>query len=147
MTVRVERAEKGDITRFASMEREVGTREFIVPYEPEVHQERFADPDIVYLRIVNDRELAGFFILAIDPDGHSVEFRRVVVKSKGRGVGQSAIPAMEDYCASQLRRTRIWLDVFAHNARGRHIYEKLGYRRYSERDLEGKLLLLYEKQV
>jgi RimJ/RimL family protein N-acetyltransferase len=44
-------------------------------------------------------------------------------------------------------RRRIWLDVFEHNARGRHVYEKLGYRRFDSGELDGKPLLLYEKQL
>lgn len=147
MAVQVETAEERDLPKFAAMEQGIDTREFIVPHELQVHRERFGDPDIIYLRIVNGGELAGFFILVRDPDGHSIEFRRIVVASKGRGIGQEAIAEMEEYCRSRLRRTRIWLDVFEHNARGRHIYEKLHYRRFGRSDLDGEPLLLYEKQL
>lgn len=145
--VRVERADRGDIPRFVDMEQEEGTREFIAPYGSDVHHERFTDPDTIYLRIVNDEELAGFFLLALDSDGRSIEFRRIVVASKGCGIGQNAIPVMEEYCRSSLGRIRIWLDVFEDNVRGRHVYEKLGYTRYGESELEGKRLLLYEKEI
>ena len=83
----------------------------------------------------------------LDSEPNSVEFRRVVVSDKGKGVGQSAITAMEQFCRTQLQRTRIWLDVFEYNNRGRHIYEKLGYERYGESDHEGRRLLLYQKKL
>ena len=100
------------------------------------------------IRIMEKGQFAGFIILALDPDGKSVEFRRIVVSAKGRGVGQTAISEMEKFCKSELRRERVWLDVFEYNRRGRHIYEKLGYRQYGSIAHEsGKLLLLYEKDL
>ncbi|MBW4654372.1 MAG: hypothetical protein KME20_15250 [Kaiparowitsia implicata GSE-PSE-MK54-09C] len=58
-----------------------------------------------------------------------------------------AIAAMEDFCQAQLRRTRIWLDVFESNSRGRHMYEKLGYERCGESNHESGMLLLYQKRI
>lgn len=143
----MESADESDLATFARMDKEPGTREFIISYELEDHARSFADPAIVYLRILADHRLAGYFILVPEPDRRSVEFRRIVVTSKGRGIGQQAIGAMERYCRDTLQRKRIWLDVFDHNSRGRHIYEKLGYRRFDSRTLEGRPLLLYEKQL
>lgn len=147
MKVQVEKAVEKDLPLFADMEQQPGTLEFIVPYSLEGHLRGFADPHVVYLRISCDREIAGFFILELDSDGCSVEFKRIVVAARGRGIGQAAIARMEHYCRNVLGRERIWLDVFAHNTRGRHIYEKLGYSRFSESVLNGKPLLLYEKRL
>jgi len=143
----LERASVEDAALFAALEQAPDTREFILPYSPSEHVQKMLDPHLMYLRILKDGELAGFFILARDPDASSVEFRRIVVSAKGRGVGQSAISAMERFCREELHRTRIWLDVFEHNIRGRHIYEKLGYKRFGESDHEGGRLWLYEKNL
>jgi RimJ/RimL family protein N-acetyltransferase len=105
------------------------------------------DPGLVYLRIIADDKLKGFVMLALDPDQSSVEFRRIVVSTKGLGIGQSAIAKMEEFCRVELGRSRIWLDVFEYNHRGRHIYEKLGYRRFGESVIDGNVLLLYEKTL
>ena len=70
-----------------------------------------------------------------------------MVGAKGAGTGQGAIRAMEAYCSNQLRRERIWLDVFASNSRGRHVYRKLGYREFKRGELRGKALLFMEKQL
>ncbi len=75
----------------------------------------------------------------------SVEFRRVVIDEQQRGVGQTAIRLMEQYCAQDLKRQRIWLDVYAANARGRHIYEKLGYTLFNKSSDE--TVLYYEKNI
>lgn len=145
--IHVARALAEDAALFATVEQAPGTREYILPYSHCEHIQNMLDPQLVYLRILKDDELEGFFILALDSDGKSIEFRRIVVSAKGLGVGQSAISAMEHFCRTELHRTRIWLDVFEHNSRGRHIYEKLGYERYGEADHDGRRLLLYQKTL
>lgn len=129
------------------MEQAQDTRQFVLPYSETEHVRNILDSSFVYLRILEAGELVGFFILVLDSERNSVEFRRVVVSDKGKGIGQSAIAAMEQFCKAQLHRTRIWLDVFEHNHRGRYIYEKLGYERCGESDNEGRRLLLYQKTL
>ena len=147
MSVQIERAQRKDLSLFERMEQDPDTRDFIIPYSREDHVEKFANPNIVYLRLLFNEELVGFFILGLDLDDVSVEFRRIVVATKGKGIGQMAIPEMEDFCRCELNRKRIWLDVFAHNDRGRHIYEKLGYCQFGSSAFDGKPLLLYEKRL
>jgi RimJ/RimL family protein N-acetyltransferase len=110
-----------DIPAFIEMEKDADTSGFILPYSLERHRSELTKPAIVYLSILSAGELTGFFILALDPDNTSVEFRRIVVAQKGIGLGQAAIHAMEDYCRERLGRSRIWLDVFDFNQRGQHI--------------------------
>lgn len=145
--LKLEKALRGDLAIFTALEKEPDTRKFIFPYDLEIHAQKLADPDLIYLRILVDKNLEGFIILALEPDGFSVEFKRIVVATKGIGIGQLAIVAMEEFCRVDLGRSRIWLDVFEYNHRGRHIYEKLGYRRFGENVINGKALLLYEKKL
>jgi diamine N-acetyltransferase len=143
--IAIERASSADVPAFVAMEQGLDTREFIMPYSREEHLEKIADPSVIYLRILKQGLLVGFFILSLDANQKSVEFRRIVVATKGAGIGQTAIALMERFCRATLGCTRIWLDVFEHNARGRHIYEKLGYRRCGQQTYGNSLLLLYEK--
>jgi RimJ/RimL family protein N-acetyltransferase len=145
--IKLERARPEDLALFAAMEQEPDTRDFIVPYDLETHTQKLGDPGLVYLRIIADKKLIGFIILALDPDRVSVEFRRIVVLTKRQGIGQLAIVKMEEFCRTELGRSRIWLDVFEYNQRARHIYEKLGYRRFGESISDGKTLYLYEKSL
>lgn len=136
-----------ELTALTAMDRDGDTREHITVYSLEEHQREFARDDIVYLSIVADGELAGYFILRLEDDEDSVEFRRIVVAHKGQGIGQAAITAMESWVAGQLRRGRIWLDVFATNTRGQHVYDKLGYRLFKAGELDGRELLFMDKRV
>ena len=145
--INVEEASIEDAEIFAQFEQASDTQKYILPYTKTEHVRKILDPSFVYLRILDTGELVGFFILVLDPDRSSVEFRRIVVSEKDKGIGQSAIAAMEEFCRTQLRRTRVWLDVFEYNSRGRHVYEKLGYERWGESNHESGMLLLYQKRL
>lgn len=147
MNVRLEKASKADATLFTAMEEPEDTAEFILPCGFEAHARNLENPDLVHLRIIADERVVGYFVLSPDLDGDSVEFRRIVVADKGRGIGQCAIGLMEQYCRDRLGRSRIWLDVFEHNARGRHVYEKLGYSRTGETEYSGVRALVYKKSL
>ncbi|RZV48875.1 MAG: N-acetyltransferase [Pseudomonadales bacterium] len=136
-----------ELATFCEMDRDADTREHITLYSLKEHQREFERADIVYLSIYAASKLAGYFILALDPDSRSVEFRRIVVSAKGSGIGQAAIAAMETYCIERLQRQRIWLDVFESNSRGRHIYQKLGYRQCDNAESDGRNLLLMQKHL
>src|SRR5262245_49746367 len=104
--IHIERAAVRDAQLFAQLEQLPDTKQFVLPYSEAEHARKILDPSFVYLRIVHAGELAGFFILVLDPDRNSVEFRRVVVSDKGKGIGQSAIAKMEQFCRAELQRKR-----------------------------------------
>ncbi len=145
--IRIRESRAHELRAFILMEAESDTAEFILPYSLARHREEFEREEIVYLSIFRRHELAGFFILALEADGNSVEFRRIVVDDKGRGTGQQSILAMETYCRHQLKRKRIWLDVFEDNHRGRHVYQKLGYREFDRGELEDRILIFMQKTI
>jgi len=129
------------------------TRDFIFVGSLESARADFARPGVTYLSIVEtaadaaEGRLAGYFILVLEDDRRSVECRRVVIQSKDRGTGRRAMRLLERYCRDVLERRRIWLDVFDFNARGRHVYESLGYRFTGRSIRDGKTLLYYDKRV
>ena len=145
--IEVRQAHSEELASFHAMEQEAEAREYITTYSLAQHRHEFRRAQIHYLAIVRDSELAGFFILALEQDTDSIEFRRIVVASKGCGTGQRAIAAMENYCRQQLKCKRIWLDVFASNRRGRHVYEKLGYQLFDRGELDGRDLLYLHKHL
>ena len=145
--IKLRKAREDEISSFVEIEKLDGTSGFIIPYSVEQHHAEMHKPNVVYLSIVSKDTLLGFIILATGDDSESVEFRRIVVASKGRGTGQSAISEMERYCADVLKCNRIWLDVFEINKRGQHIYNKLGYRQFKTGEYNGKALLYYDKRL
>ncbi|MCE8032780.1 GNAT family N-acetyltransferase [Billgrantia tianxiuensis] len=127
-------------------------RDYIIPYSLEKHQQEFMKPAVIYKairhgKIRHGKNPAGFVMLALDPDGVSVELRRIVVPNPGRGIGVRALEAVRELCRSELGRKRIWLDVFETNYRARHVYEKVGYSCFGKTEHEGRTLLLYETLI
>lgn len=145
MPIRLVAATWEQLSEFRAMEQEGKTAVFIAPYSLAQHQTTFEQPAVNYLAIVEQNTPVGFILTALDGNGESVELRRIVVSPKGRGIGQQALVLLERYCQMVWQRRRIWLDVFADNERGLHIYEKLGYTFFKEGLYAGRPLLFYEK--
>lgn len=137
-----------ELATFSDMEKQAHAEVFVNSTSVETHRRNFADKNILYLSIENEAgDLAGYFILALAVDRKTVEFRRVIIDETERGIGQEAIMEMERYCKKQLGANRIWLDVYEDNKKGKHIYEKLGYRRFKEGKYEDRVLFYYEKAL
>lgn len=145
--IEVRESKSDELMSFSEWDSNPDASEHITEFSLQQHQREFARSDIVYLSIYADGELAGYFILALQSEPGSIEFRRIVVATKNSGTGQAAIPEMEVYCRDRLDCQRIWLDVFDANPRGRHIYEKLGYPLFDTGELRGKKLLFLQKNV
>ena len=125
------------------MERGEASR-FVIPYTLQKHQVPFQEPTILYKSICLGAELLGFLILVPDPDGLSVEFRRIVVSRPGHGIGKRAVEMVSEFCRHDLGRKRAWLDVFETNHRARQVYERCGYQRFGSSGHQERTLLLYE---
>lgn len=142
--IELNHASEEQLPLFHQMEQDADTAPYILPTTLEQHRRAFARDDVIYLSINDNGVVNGYFILALDADGSSIELRRIVIANRGRGTGQAAMRALETWCREKLQRRRIWLDAFDFNARGRHVYSKLGYNQFDQRDYQGKQLLFYE---
>ena len=139
---------RAELEIFDAMDSQAHARRYVIQTGMATHRQNFDDPDIAYLSIENgDGEFCGYFILVREADGRSIEFRRILVDHRKRGIGQAAIAAMERYCKAEIGVDRIWLDVFEDNEVGIHIYEKLGYVRFKEEPADGRMLYFYEKTL
>ena len=136
---------KEDLKLFSEWEKLDGIREFISPYSLERHELEFEKYDVIYLKINFDSKPVGFVLLKLESENKSVEFRRIVVIERGKGIGQHALIEIEKYCIQILKRNRIWLDVFEINKRGIHIYEKQGYNNIGKTEIDGNTAFIYEK--
>ena len=136
-----------DLPKIIEMESATDTSKFIMAYSEEQHKIEMNRPNVIYLSIINQNAISGFIILATENNFKDVEFRRIVVDSKGKGIGQLAIKSMELYCTRILQANRIWLDVFEANTRGLHIYQKLGYKVFKTEKLNSKILLYMDKAI
>ena len=137
-----------EVPAIVAMESHDDAAEFVTQFPAERHRRDLRDPGVVYKSVYDEsRALIGFIILVLDPDGSSVELRRIVVKPKGKGYGQRAMALIDHVCRDEIGRRRIWLDVFEFNPRAMRTYELSGYRQFGTGELDGKRLLLYEKFV
>lgn len=136
-----------ELNQFAEMEQLADNASYIIPNTPEKHLVEYSKEDTHYLTIKNANEIAGFIILVVNENSNSAEFRRIVVSQKGLGIGQKAMKLMEQFVVTRLKASRIWLDVFEENARGKHIYEKMGYKTFKTDESNGRTLIFMDKDM
>ena len=146
-TIEIRRSRRDELPLFCQLDQQLDVADYIVESSHQDHLNSFDDPQTVYLTIVRNRRPAGYFVICLEDMEQRVEFKRVVVDEKHRGIGQNAILQMEEFCKSELGVSRIWLDVFDFNQRAQHIYTKLNYRKFGERISGNRMLFLYQKQL
>ena len=92
------------------------------------HEQRMNDPDWLYWIAEHRDSPAGHVILrGIQAVNHSIELMRIVVSEPGRGLGRKILEAVLSKAFDELAAHRLWLDVFEHNARARHVYRSVGF--------------------
>jgi RimJ/RimL family protein N-acetyltransferase len=73
--------------------------------------------------------LAGFALLQPLDDVHEgAKLRRIAVTRPGEGFGTPFMRAVIDWVFDSTASDRLWLDVFTHNDRARHVYRRVGFR-------------------
>jgi len=101
---------------------------FVTVWPAERHRESLTDSTIRHLVIECDGDPVAYVILAgVTGSGPVIEFRRIVVASKGRGIGQATVGVVLDHAFGELNAREVWLDFVEHNARAAHIYGKQGF--------------------
>lgn len=141
------KSNKDELKVFVEMENQAHAKSFINGTDLTTHLRDIERHDICYLSITDGKNLVGYFILALDSSTKDVEFRRILIDQHHRGIGQIAISKMEAFCREQLDYKRIWLDVYAENAKGIYIYEKLGYQQFKQGTYNNRKLFYYEKSL
>ena len=97
--------------------------------DPATHQRRMDDPDCQYWIVDHQGLPAGHVILrGIQSVNPSVELKRIVISEPGQGLGHMALRAIASKVFDELGAHGLWLDVFEHNSRARHVCRE-GYRR------------------
>jgi aminoglycoside 6'-N-acetyltransferase len=103
------------------------------PVTREEHDAWFADvrarEDVVIFALREEGRLVGTCQLLIEGDEAELRIRIGVADARGRGLGTDAVRALVAHGFDALALRRIWLQVFAVNARAIRSYEKAGFRR------------------
>ena len=107
-------------------EREPENSAFIRQWTEREHCTAIEDDGILHLIVeaMSDGHSVGYVILCgLGNSDRSIEFKRIVVCEKGRGLGRDAVRAVEALAFETLGAHRLWLEVVARNSRAKHLYE------------------------
>src|SRR5262245_52277548 len=119
-----------DLDFVLDAERDPENARFILPWTREQHARTLADPDVAHhiIEFGSPRDRVGFVLLLglTSPHG-SLEFRRIVVTAKGRGLGRAAVRAVKHFAFEEHKAHRLWLDVMQFNSRARYLYASEGF--------------------
>jgi RimJ/RimL family protein N-acetyltransferase len=88
-----------------------------------------ARDDVAIFALREDGRLVGTCQLIVDGDEAELRIRIGVPDARGRGLGTRAVNALVAHGFEELGLRRIWLQVFAVNARAIRTYEKAGFTR------------------
>jgi diamine N-acetyltransferase len=133
--MRLRPAHPADIPGIVQLEHSPHAREFVGQWSAAEHRATMDEPDARYLAVEDQTEhaphlpLAGFVILrGFTTEHRAVELKRIVLATTGRGQGRQILEQVMDKAFREYRAHKLWLDVFEHNARARHLYRSLGLR-------------------
>lgn len=119
---------EADLDVIAAAEGDPEASPFITVRPRERHLEAFGHPNEEHLIIEADGKPAGYALLEgfAHPHGN-IEIHTLVIARRDQGVGTRAIRLLLERIFDHHGAHRVWLDVLAHNARARHVYESLGF--------------------
>ena len=132
MAVTLRPSTRGDLDFITVLERRDDNREHIGQWSDWEHLGAIEGRDgRSHWVIERDGERAGYLI-AYDCRAGDAGFyvKRILVDRKDGGIGTAALRGFIDRVFAQGDVACVWLMVREANARGRHIYEKLGFRRF-----------------
>ncbi len=118
-----------DLTVVTKWERHPDNAAYVEVWPYGRHLAALSDPAMKHFVVECDGTPVGFVILAgVAGARPVVEFRRIVVAEKGRGIGQAAVAHVVRYAFDELDAREVWLDFAVRNSRAAHVYEKCGFR-------------------
>ncbi|MBV8123241.1 MAG: GNAT family N-acetyltransferase [Burkholderiaceae bacterium] len=125
-----------DLDYVVSLESDVANLPFITPWERMQHEGAIRFPDSRHFIIERDdlpgstagNSRIGYAILqgCRNPHG-SIEMKRLVLETKGQGLGRICVRELKKLAFTQLHAHRFWLDVKALNARALKLYASEGF--------------------
>ena len=119
-----------DLDFVVSVEQDAQNLPFITPWERPQHEGAIRFPDSRHFIIEAGADWAqtGFVILqGCRNPNHSVELKRIVLQSKGHGLGRTCVRLLKHMAFEDLHAHRFWLDVKSRNTRALHLYEREGF--------------------
>lgn len=121
---------QSDLAYVLSLEQDAQNLPFITPWDRTQHEAAIRFPDMRHFMIEGGEglEAVGFLILIGCRSQHqSLELKRMVVQTKGQGLGRAALRVAKRVVFEDLHAHRFWLDVKQRNARAKAFYDSEGF--------------------
>jgi diamine N-acetyltransferase len=119
-----------DLDFVISVERDSRNLPFITPWERTQHEGAVRFPDFRHFIVEGggDYSSIGFVILqgCRNPQ-RSVELKRLVLQTKGQGLGRACVRLLKQMAFRDLHAHRFWLDVKQLNTRALALYASEGF--------------------
>jgi diamine N-acetyltransferase len=128
--ISLRRTTESDLDAILQLEQDEENRAYIIPWTYQQHRAACSNPDLAHLVVetIHESALIGFLLLAGRENAHqSIEFRRIIIADKGKGYGKEVLKLVKQVVFEQWQAHRLWLDVFEHNHRARHVYASEGF--------------------
>ena len=127
------RARASDLAYIHRLEHDPKNAPFINPWTRGQHQAATKDRDCLHLVAEADGRRVGFvFLRGLKDRAGIVEFKRIVIDSKGEGHGRAAVRGIQDLAFGKLKARRLWLNVKGFNDRARKLYASEGFVKEGE---------------
>ena len=128
--VRLRPTMQSDLAYVLSLEQDAQNLPFITPWDRTQHEAAIRFPDMRHFMIEGGEglEAVGFLILIGCRSQHqSLELKRMVVQTKGQGLGRAALRVAKRVVFEDLHAHRFWLDVKQRNAQAKAFYDSEGF--------------------
>ena len=119
-----------DIAYVLSLEQDEVNLPFITPWDRMQHEASIRFPDMRHFIVEGGAglEAVGFLILIGCRNPHqSIELKRMVIQTKGQGMGRAALRVAKRVAVDDLGAHRFWLDVKSRNVRAKALYDAEGF--------------------
>jgi diamine N-acetyltransferase len=119
-----------DLDYVATLEGDSANLPFISPWERTQHEGALRFPDFRHFIVEagNSGSRDGFVIVQGCRNPHkSVELKRLVLQTKGRGLGRACVRLLKRMAFRDLHAHRFWLDVKSLNTRALALYASEGF--------------------
>ncbi|WP_459129202.1 GNAT family N-acetyltransferase [Guggenheimella bovis] len=99
---------------------------FVSSYEEHLGHMKADDYFLFSIKEKGKSELVGYAMVQLFKESQVYLLRRLAFLTKNKGYGQEALKKLMEHCFKDLGYYRFYLDVYPHNKRAKHVYEKLG---------------------
>lgn len=119
-----------DLEFVLSIEQDLQNRPYITPWERIQHEGAVRFPDFRHFIVESgpDYRSTGFVILqGCRSQSRSVELKRIVLQTKGQGLGRACVGLLAQLVFRDLGAHRFWLEVRSLNTRAVALYRSEGF--------------------